>query len=177
MRPPRTPPDRVTLLVMDVDGVLTTGEITYDSEGRELKCFSVRDGFAITLWHAAGFRSALITARGGPAVERRAYELAIPHLIQNASDKATALRDLASTVAVDLDEIAYIGDDWKDIPAMNLAGFPAAPADAEPPVLDSAAWVSTRPGGRGAVRELVEHLLDARGDLDRLARAHGYHRS
>jgi 3-deoxy-D-manno-octulosonate 8-phosphate phosphatase (KDO 8-P phosphatase) len=174
---PRTPPDQIRLLVMDVDGVLTRGEIVYDSEGRELKSFSVRDGFGLSLWHASGYSSAVITARGGAAVERRCAELGIRHAFEGASDKALALRELAEETGIDPLAMAYIGDDWKDIPALNLVGFPAAPADAETPVLESCAWVSRRRGGEGAVRELIEHLLAAQGALTGLLRAHGYDRA
>lgn len=178
----RTRPDpaSVRLLVMDVDGVLTTGEICYDSDGREIKCFSVRDGFGLTLWHRAGLESAIITARagtGGSIVDRRAAELGIGQVITGSGDKGADLRRVAEVAGVPLAQTAYIGDDWKDIPAMNLAGFPAAPADAEAPVRETAAWVSARPGGRGAVRELIEHLLSARGVLAGLLREHGYDRS
>lgn len=179
----RASPDPVSirLLVMDVDGVLTTGEICYDSDGREIKCFSVRDGFGLTLWHRAGLASAIITARanpepGGSIVERRAAELGIGRVVMGSGDKGADLRRVADEAGVPLARTAYIGDDWKDIPAMTLAGFPAAPADAEAPVRETAAWVSTRPGGRGAVRELIEHLLSARGELAGLLREHGYDR-
>lgn len=176
MTSPHADPASIRLLVMDVDGVLTEGEIVYDSDGRELKRFSVRDGFGITLWHEAGHASAIITARGGPVVERRAAELGIEHHAHRVSDKGVALHDLAKTSGVPVEQMAYIGDDWKDLPAMALAGFPAAPADAESPVKEMAAWVGTRPGGRGAVRELVEHLLEARGELAGLLRGYGYDR-
>lgn len=176
MTTPHANPADIRLLVMDVDGVLTGGEIEYDSEGRELKRFSVRDGFGITLWHKAGHESAIITARGGPIVERRACELGIAHHAHHVPDKAVALRDLAESTGIPLAEMVYIGDDWLDIPALRLAGFPAAPADADARVLELAVWRSTRPGGRGAVRELVEHLLAARGELDGLLRDCGYDR-
>ncbi len=165
---PQPDAERIELLVMDVDGVLTTGEIIYDNEGRELKCFNVRDGFGLTLWHAAGFASAIITARGGPAVERRAAELGIAHHMHRVADKGTALERLSEKTGVTPDRMAYMGDDWLDLPAMRRAGLPAAPADAQKPVIEAAAWVSTKPGGRGAVRELVEHLLRRKGLLDGL---------
>ncbi|USN99397.1 MAG: HAD hydrolase family protein [Phycisphaeraceae bacterium] len=176
MTRPHADPASIHMLVLDVDGVLTAGEIIYDSEGRELKQFSVRDGFGLSLWHAAGGQSAIITARGGPVVERRAEELGIGHRFHRVPDKAATLRSLAETTGVPVEQMAYMGDDWKDMPALAIAGFPAAPPDAEPPVREMAVWVSRRPGGRGAVRELVEHLLEARGVLDGLRRAHGYDR-
>lgn len=171
-----TSPAEIDLLVMDVDGVLTPGEIIYDNEGRELKRFDVRDGFGLKLWHTAGFASAIITGRGGPMVSRRADELGITHHMHRVSDKGAAMRQLAEQTGVPTARMAYIGDDWPDLPAMHHAGLPAAPADAEAPVLETAAWVSTRPGGRGAVRELVEHLLRGKGLYEGLLARHGYDR-
>ena len=169
-------PAEIDLLVMDVDGVLTPGEIIYDGEGRELKRFDVRDGFGLKLWHAAGFSSAIITGRGGPVVSRRAEELGIAHQMHHTTDKGAAMRRLAETTGVPTARMAYIGDDWPDLPAMRLAGLPAAPADASGPVRAAAAWVAGRPGGRGAVRQLIEHLLGGKGLLEGLLARHGYDR-
>ncbi len=160
-----TDAEQIELLVMDVDGVLTPGEIIYDSDGRELKRFSVRDGFGLSLWHKAGFGSAIITARGGPVVERRAEELGITHHMHHVADKGAALEQLAQRTSVATDRMAYIGDDWLDLSAMRRAGLAAAPSDAQQPVIEAAAWVGTKPGGRGVVRELVEYLLQRKGLL------------
>jgi len=163
-----TDPADVRLIVLDVDGVLTDGDLIYDSEGRELKRFSVRDGFGITLWKQAGFGVSIITARGGAVVARRAAELGIEPVIERSPDKSGGMRAVAEATGVPLGSMAYMGDDWKDLPAMAVAGYPTAPLDAEPAVIERAAWVADRPGGRGAVRALVEHLLGARGVLDGL---------
>jgi 3-deoxy-D-manno-octulosonate 8-phosphate phosphatase (KDO 8-P phosphatase) len=176
MTRPHADPAAVRLLVLDVDGVMTEGDIIYDGEGRELKRYSVRDGFGLGLWHRAGFGTAIITGRGGPVVDRRAEELGIGRVVHRAGDKGAILREVAGEAGVGLGEIAYMGDDWKDIPAMRLAGLPAAPVDAEAPVLELAAFVSSRRGGRGAVRELIEHVLGAKGLLAGLLGEYGYDR-
>lgn len=155
----------VRLLVLDVDGVLTDGSIVYDDAGRELKTFSVRDGLAIKLWQRAGFRCAIITGRGGGAVERRARELGIDLVRQASPDKASDLRAIAAEAGVPLDHTAFMGDDWPDLGAMRICAYPICPADADREVAGAAAFRTAAPGGRGAVREAVEHLLEAKGML------------
>lgn len=162
-----TPPaPKVRLLVMDVDGVMTDGSITYDDTGRELKTFHVRDGFGIRLWQQMGFASAIITGRGGLAVERRAKELGISLLCQGSRDKAADLREVVAQAGIPLDQTAFIGDDWPDLPALRLCGYPICPADAHPDCLALTALQTASPGGQGVVREAVEHLLAAHGLLD-----------
>lgn len=159
--------DRIKVLVLDVDGVLTDGSIVYADDGRELKRFSSRDGFGLGLWHGAGYRSAIITGRGGAAVRRRAEELGVAEVVEGSKDKARDLEALAERLGVKPDHCAYVGDDWPDIAAMRIAGYPIAVGDAEAAVIETAAWVTPRPGGRGAVRDAVEHLLGAKGELGR----------
>ncbi len=160
---PRPPQLRPRLLVLDVDGVLTDGSLTYDSEGRELKAFSVRDGFGLRLWREAGGEVAIITGRGGPATRTRLAELGITRVIEGAKDKRPALEQVLTETGIAAEDTAYIGDDWPDLAPMRRVGFPIAPADAEPRVRDIASFVTTAPGGRGAVREAVEHLLTRAG--------------
>lgn len=158
--PPRPKP---RLLVLDVDGVLTDGSLTYDSEGRELKTFSVRDGFGLRLWREAGGEVAIITGRGGPATRTRLAELGIARVIEGAKDKRPALDQVLADTGIAAEHTAYMGDDWPDLAPMRCVGYPIAPADAEPRVRDVAAFVTKAPGGRGAVREAVEHLLTRAG--------------
>ena len=157
---------KVRLLAMDVDGVMTDGSIVYDDAGRELKAFNVRDGFGIRLWQQMGFACAIVTGRGGGAVERRAQELGITLYKAGSKDKAADLRELAGLAGVALQETAFLGDDWPDLPALRVCGYPMCPRDAHPAVRDASVYFTKAPGGRGAVREAVEHLLDARGLLD-----------
>ncbi|MEZ6243801.1 MAG: HAD hydrolase family protein [Phycisphaerales bacterium] len=155
----------VRMLVLDVDGVMTDGSIVYDDDGRgrEIKAFSVRDGFGVRLWREAGFAAAIITTRGGEHVRRRAAELQIEHVYEGAHDKGEVVRRLATESGVSLGEMACLGDDWPDLAMMRLVGYPMAVADAEPLVRERASYITTRPGGRGAVRDAVEHLLEGRG--------------
>ena len=161
----------IELLVMDVDGVLTDGSIMLDDDGRETKRFNVRDGMGITAWQRAGFKAAVVTRRsrqgvpGGGAVLHRARELSIPpsHVVQGASDKAAAIEELASITGISPAQMAFVGDDWPDIPALRKVGLPVAVGDADEHVKSCVKLILTRPGGRGAVRELVELLLAAKG--------------
>ncbi len=156
----------VRLLVLDVDGVMTDGSIVYDDQGREIKAFSVRDGFGIRLWHEAGFETAILTARGGGHVRRRAEELKIARVIEGERDKGAAVERLSAEAGVPLAAMACLGDDWPDLAMMNRVGYPMAVADAEALVRERARHVTARPGGRGAVRDACEHLLAARGLMD-----------
>ena len=152
-------------MAMDCDGVLTDGSVWYTETGDELKRFSIRDGLGVRLWTGAGLPAAIVTGRGGAPVRRRAEELGIAHVLEGVGDKARAVGLLAEATGVEPGRMAYVGDDWPDLALMGLVGYPVAVADAEPAVLEAAAWVSGRGGGRGAVRDVVEHLLRARGVL------------
>ncbi|TAG85026.1 MAG: phenylphosphate carboxylase subunit delta, partial [Burkholderiales bacterium] len=145
---------RVRALVCDVDGVLTEGALHYTDVG-EIKTFSVADGFGIKLAQQAGWHIAFLTARGGPAVVRRAQELGV-HLETGQRKKGQALTALASRFDLPLDAVAYIGDDWLDLPAMSRAGLAIAVANAAEAVKVQAQWCLTRRGGDGAVREAIE---------------------
>lgn len=157
---------QIELLALDVDGVLTDGSILIDDLGHETKRFNVRDGFAMKLWQRMGFGLAVITGRSGDVVKHRMAELGVGHVYQGASDKAAVLERLSAESGVGPERIAYMGDDWPDLPVLRRVGYPMAVADASPEVLRVAAFVSTRPGGRGAVREAVEHLLAGKGLME-----------
>lgn len=156
----------ISALVCDVDGVLTDGSLNYTAEG-EFKTFSVLDGFGINLAKQAGWRTAFITARGGPAVVRRAEELGV-ELIQGERNKGTALKKLCARWAISTSSVVYIGDDWIDLPALLQAGLAATVPNAAAAVRARAHWQASCPGGRGAVRELVEAVLSAQGKLEPL---------
>lgn len=151
----------VRLLCLDVDGVLTEGAVVLDAEGRETKSFSVRDGLGLVLWQRLGGRVAVLTGRSSPAVERRMGELGVTAVRQGCKDKAHDIRAVAAEAGVPLDQVAFVGDDLPDLPAMRLCGYPVAVQDAAPEVLAAAAFVTAARGGKGAVREVVEHLLRA----------------
>lgn len=156
----------VKLLVMDCDGVLSDGRIIYDANGVETKNFHVQDGFGIELIHQAGIKTAIITGRSSPIVEKRAKELNITHFLQGRPDKLDALNEILADSGISLAECAYIGDDWVDIKALQAVGFAVAVANANGEVIKRVDMVTTRTGGQGAVRELCDLILKATGDYE-----------
>lgn len=170
----------VRLLALDVDGVLTDGSIMLDDHGVETKRFNVRDGQGITTWIALGLEVAVITKRGGPALMHRCRELGITRVVQGwgqnkaagspvgPMDKGAAIEQLAKDTGIDPLHMAYVGDDWPDIAAMRRCGLPIAVSDADRQVKHAAALVTNLRGGHGAVRECVETILHARGELSRV---------
>jgi 3-deoxy-D-manno-octulosonate 8-phosphate phosphatase (KDO 8-P phosphatase) len=153
---------RVRLLVLDVDGVLTDGRLFYGPRGESLKAFHVRDGYGIKQVAKAGIAVAIISGRKSAAVQRRAKELGIRYVTQGAADKLAALRRLARSRGVSLEECACIGDDTPDAPILDAAGVGIAVLDAHADALAAANLVTTKPGGHGAVREVCDWLLAAR---------------
>jgi 3-deoxy-D-manno-octulosonate 8-phosphate phosphatase (KDO 8-P phosphatase) len=160
----------VELLVVDVDGVLTAGGIVYGASageaGLEIKAFHVRDGSGLKLWHRTGKRSAIITGRSSPVVEARAAELGVSRVIQGAADKLAALTRLAGELKIDPSTICYVGDDVPDVPALRRVGLAAAVADGCAEARAAAHYVTRAPGGRGAVREVIELILRCQGRWD-----------
>ncbi len=154
-------PANVLLLCLDVDGVMTDGGIHLNDDGIETKRFHVRDGTGIRIWMRLGYEVALITGRSGRALRHRADELGITHVIQGSADKGASFEELLEALSMDAARAAILADDLPDLPIMRRAGYPMAVADAVPEVRTEAAFITTRPGGQGAVREAVEHLLRA----------------
>jgi 3-deoxy-D-manno-octulosonate 8-phosphate phosphatase (KDO 8-P phosphatase) len=154
---------RVRWLVLDVDGVLTDGRILLDGESGEWKAFDVRDGHRIVMAAGEGIRTVFLTGRSSGVVARRAAELGVHRVFQGALDKGAVMREFLEGERIAREEVAYLGDDVVDLPAMRLAGLAAAVGDAVPEVMEAADWVAAAPGGRGAVRELVEFVLSAQG--------------
>lgn len=153
----------VRLLVLDVDGVLTDGRLYFSEDGQELKTFDTQDGHGIKMLQQAGILCAIITGRNTQLVARRAANLGIKHLLQGREDKGVALSALSQELAIPLDEIAYMGDDWPDLPAIRAAGLGVAVANAHQEVRRHADLVTTARGGRGAVREVCDLILEAQG--------------
>jgi 3-deoxy-D-manno-octulosonate 8-phosphate phosphatase (KDO 8-P phosphatase) len=151
------------MLVLDVDGVLTAGEIIYGDNGQEWKTFHVRDGSGLKLWHQAGKRSALITGRSSRVVEIRAAELGITPVVQGVADKLAAFRKVLADCRLGADQVAYVGDDLPDLPVMRHCGLAVAVADGCPEVRQDAHFVTRADGGQGAVREVVELVLGCQG--------------
>ncbi|HEX4607972.1 MAG TPA: HAD hydrolase family protein [Urbifossiella sp.] len=169
-----TPPDlaaragRVRLLLLDVDGVLTDGRIVYADDGTELKRFHVRDGSGLKFWRDTGKRAAVLSGRSSPAVDRRATELGLAPVVQGQGDKLPAFERVLADLGLAADEVCAVGDDLPDLPVLARAGLAVAVADACPEVRAAAHYVTTAPGGAGAVREAVEWLLKLTNEWGRV---------
>ncbi|TDJ46540.1 MAG: phenylphosphate carboxylase subunit delta [Gammaproteobacteria bacterium] len=155
---------QIRLLVLDVDGVLTDGRLIYGADGSEAKAFNVRDGLGIKLAMRAGIEVAVISGRGGPAVDRRMAELGIRHVYLEQADKPAALASITADIGAGLDVVACVGDDLPDLVMMERCALGIAVADAHQTVRDAADWVTGHPGGHGAVREVCDLLIAARGN-------------
>lgn len=158
-----TDPADISLLCLDVDGVLTDGSIQVGPDGREIKRFQVRDGLGIRAWQRCGGQVAIITGRDGEAVRHRAAELGIDHLHCGVKRKGPEFEALLASIGITADRVAMVGDDLPDLPILERCGYPVAVQDAVEEVRTVAALVTQARGGQGAVREVVEHLLRARG--------------
>jgi len=152
----------VRLLLLDCDGVLTDGGVTWSDDGVEQKTFHIRDGLGIRSWQRAGGRTGIITGRSSRLVERRAAELGVEFVRQGVDDKLAAAIAVMAECGLSWEQTAYMGDDLPDLPVVARCGVGAAVADACPELLAAATLVTSLPGGRGAVRELVERMLRAR---------------
>lgn len=159
---------RIKLLLLDVDGVMTDGRIIYDNQGNELKAFDVKDGHGLKMLQRAGIKVGIITGRKSELVARRAAELDIEILYQKALVKLEPYREILAEQGLTDEQVAYIGDDIVDLPILRRVGFSATVADAVPEVLPLVDYVTTRPGGRGAVREVCDLLIKASGQWDSL---------
>ena len=152
---------RIRLLVTDVDGVLTDGSIAYTGADTETKIFNVRDGSAVYIARVIGLPVLVVTARESAAVARRFSELPVLGLRQATFDKVSACAEAEAELGIDPALTVFLGDDLVDLPAMRRAGL--AVADANRKVLAEADWVLSTPGGRGALRELMDDIVEARG--------------
>lgn len=154
---------RIRLACFDVDGTLTDGRLHYDAQGAESKAFHVLDGQGLRLLEDHGIAVALITARESAALLARARDLRLSHVHTGVKDKAACLRMLCAQLGVGAAETAHMGDDLPDLPALALAGLAVAPANAHPWVTERVHWQTRARGGDGAVRELCDLILEARG--------------
>lgn len=161
---------RVKLLLMDCDGVLTDGRIWLLESGEDQKAFHTRDGLGIELLHRAGLQSGIISGRTSTAVERRAQALGMSFIYQGCTDKQKAFLDTLAQAGVTTAEVAFVGDDLNDIPLMLQSGLGVAVADAAFETREHAHYVTSAPGGRGAIREVVELILKSQGRWSDLVR-------
>lgn len=153
----------IRLLLLDVDGVMTDGRIIYDQQGNELKTFDVKDGHGLKMLQRAGLEVGIITGRSSAVVSCRAQELGIDILYQGAKIKLDPYLEILERTGLKDDQIAYVGDDLIDLPILSRVGFSATVADAVPQLLERVDYVTSRAGGRGAVREICDLLLQAGG--------------
>jgi 3-deoxy-D-manno-octulosonate 8-phosphate phosphatase (KDO 8-P phosphatase) len=163
---------RVRLLALDVDGVMTDGRLYFQADGQETKVFSTQDGLGIKLLRRAGIEVAIITGRESPMVTQRAQALGIEHVVQGRDDKLDILQNLLSRLRLDLAQIAYCGDDLPDLACIVRAGLGISVPNAPDYIRQRADWVTQRPGGQGAVREICDHLLETQGQWPALLDAY-----
>lgn len=159
-------PDRkilraIRLLLLDVDGVMTDGGIYFTEKGDEVKKFNIHDGYGIAKLGKSGVRVGILTGRSSELVVRRARELGISDVYQNLEDKLAAYEQIRTRLNLSDQQIAYIGDDEPDLPAMKKAGFAACPANAVAAIRREADYVCRNRGGEGAVREVVDMIVES----------------
>ena len=159
---------KIKLLLLDVDGVLTDGRLYYGNAGEELKAFDIQDGLGIKLLQRGGINVGIITGRSSDLVKRRAKELSIDPVVQGREDKLTALNQLLENMNIDLEEIAFVGDDLPDLAVIRRVGLGITPANGNHILASQALWQTKRSGGNGAVREIAELILHAQDKLESL---------
>jgi 3-deoxy-D-manno-octulosonate 8-phosphate phosphatase (KDO 8-P phosphatase) len=162
----------IKVLIFDVDGVLTNGDITIipklDGTGAEVKGYHAHDGLGISLARLGGIRTGIITKRQSQTVAIRARDLKLEYVYQGQHFKMNAINDILSRAQITLDQLAYVGDDIIDLPVMRVCGLAIASANARPQVKAAAHYVTEHPGGQGAGRDAIDFILTAQGSLDRV---------
>lgn len=156
----------IKLLICDVDGVMTDGRLIYTEQGHTVKNFHVHDGFGLKLLQHSGVEVAVITACRTGIVKRRMQDIGIEHAFYGQFNKAQAYHNLVKKLGFDYSQVACLGDDLPDIPMIEHSGLGCAVANAVPRVKACANWVTTKPGGHGAVRELCELIMEAQQSHD-----------
>lgn len=160
---------KIKLLLLDVDGVFTNGWLIYDSNGRDLRCFDSQDGTGTLLLKAMGIETVLITIKHSKPIERRASELGMGLYVSMPKDKV--LNKILVKYHVTPEEICYVGDDIADLAIMKIIGLPIAVANAVPVIKEISSYVTERPGGSGAVREVIDLILKVQGKFDKALKA------
>ncbi len=169
MNSPDYPPDiikraqAIRLLILDVDGVLTDGRLYFGPKGEALKVFHVRDGHGLKMLQRAGIEVALVSGRRSDAAYQRARELGINRFHEGVRDKVAVVEEIMAAMNIAAAAVAAVGDDLVDLPHMARVGLAVAVADAVPEVVAAAHWVTSLPGGHGAVRQVCDLLLKAQG--------------
>ena len=159
---------KIKLLLLDVDGVLTDGKLYYGNSGEEMKGFDIQDGLGIKLLQKGNIQVGIITGRISSLLQRRADELGISPVIQGREDKLTALNELLPSLGITLDEIAFIGDDLPDLAVIKRVGLGITVANASSTLAAEANWQTVSTGGNGAVREVAEMILIAQEKFSKI---------
>jgi 3-deoxy-D-manno-octulosonate 8-phosphate phosphatase (KDO 8-P phosphatase) len=162
----------IKLLICDVDGVLTKGEVYLDNTDLELKAFNIKDGLGIKLLQRSGIEIAIITGRKSAIVKRRMQELGITLVYQGQQDKIAAYEELLERLSLNTTEVAFVGDDLPDLPLMNRSAIGIAVADAHQFVRQKADWITEHKGGDGAVRDIADMILQSKGMLEDIHRSY-----
>jgi 3-deoxy-D-manno-octulosonate 8-phosphate phosphatase (KDO 8-P phosphatase) len=156
---------KIELVIFDVDGVMTDGSLIFGDDGQEYKAFNSQDGHGLRMLHESNIKAAVITGRTSNVVEHRMKNLGIDLIYQGYRDKTPAFEELKNQVGITSEQMAFVGDDVVDLPVMIQVGLAIAVQDAHPYVKQHAHWTTPRAGGHGAVRDVCELLLEARGEL------------
>ncbi len=159
---------KIQLLVLDVDGVLTDGTLTVNGDGSESKSFNSLDGHGIKMWRKAGLKVGFLSGRLSGPTKHRAEQLGVDYVFEDCQDKLPVMEKLLEQIGMSAEKAAYIGDDLPDLPVMKYVGFGAAVANAVDEVKQYADYVTTLPGGGGAVREVIEYILKSTGKWEQL---------
>ena len=154
---------KIKLLLLDVDGVLTDGRIIYDSKGRDSKFFDVHDGLGVFLLSKAGIKTVIITAKGSATIKPRAKDMRVAEVFSDISPKSSILERLVRKYNVSKEEVCFVGDDLVDLGLMKLVGFGIAVSNACEEIRNTASYITSKRGGRGAVREVAELILKSQG--------------
>lgn len=163
----------IQYLLLDVDGVLTDGTLTYGRLAEPLRSFNIHDGLAIEWFQRLGGQVVIVTAKRSDAVEQRARELGVRHVVQASRNKLRDSERVLGGLNASWQHVAAMGDDLPDLPVLRACAYPIAPANAVAEVREVARYVTQTPGGRGAVREAIEHLLREAGKWDEVVRSYG----
>lgn len=159
----------IKLLLLDVDGVLTSGLVNIFGDGSEIYTFNVYDGYGIRLWRRAGFKVGFVTGRNSDAVVKRAEKLGVDFMLREVPDKLSVCKEIIKKEKLNMSEVAFIGDDLQDLALLKKVGLAMAPANVRPEVKKYIHYISSIGGGDGAVRDCIEFILKAKGLWDGIA--------
>ena len=163
---------KLKLLILDVDGVLTDGRLFFDDKGKEYKCFHARDGHGIKLLRQTGVEVAVISGRKSNSVALRMKTLGVEYVYQGHENKIAAFNEIIQSLSIQPEQAAHVGDDLLDLPIMKRVGLSIAVNDANEPVKEYADWCTKTPGGRGAVREICDFIMQSQGTFEDILKSY-----